>query len=225
MHAEQRPSRLLLPGKAAAARPYRNRGAGADAALVGVLLLARRSSARGRCSSCTWLSDGAVSETALHLAEAAARTPDRDDVGMDSACARVEVTYYRTFETAVDDEAHLFEFVVPMVPPSWNDKGRVRWHRSRLRESSQPTAVAVATLDVCAPADEQGEDYFAHWGLTHFLLDGHHKLEAASENGSALQLLSLLSIDASLASGEQVAQVANLRARAPAARLGGAVSP
>jgi hypothetical protein len=121
--------------------------------------------------------------------------------------------YYRTFETSVDAEAHLFEFIVPMVPPSWNDKARVGEHRARLQTSQRPTAVAVAILDVCAPAVELGEDYFAHWCLTHFLLDGHHKAQAAAESGSALQLLSLVSVDASLASGEQVARIPELRAR------------
>lgn len=33
--------------------------------------------------------------------------------------------YYRTFETAVDASAHLYEFVVPMVPPTWNVRERV----------------------------------------------------------------------------------------------------
>ena len=84
--------------------------------------------------------------------------------------------YYRTFETAVDGEAHLYEFIVPMVPPSWNDAARVRAFAERLKSSSQPTAVAVSTLDVCAPAVEQGPDWYWHWALTHFLLDGHHKL-------------------------------------------------
>jgi hypothetical protein len=112
-----------------------------------------------------------------------------------------------------------------MVPPKWNDQARVGEHGARLRSSSRPTAVAVATLDVCAPADEQGEDYFAHWGLTHFLLDGHHKLQAAAETGAALQLLSLLSVDASLASGQQVTQVPKFRARARAPRFSGRASP
>jgi hypothetical protein len=126
--------------------------------------------------------------------------------------------YYRTFETAVDAETHLFEFVVPMVPPSWNDRARVARHRGRLEASHRPTAVAVATLDVCAPAVEVGDDYFAHWGLTHFLLDGHHKLQAAAESGTALQLLSLLAVDDSLASAEQVGRIPALRSRPRAAR-------
>jgi len=57
--------------------------------------------------------------------------------------------YYRTFETEVEDGAHLFEFVVPMVPPAWNDASRVAGHAARLAVSDRPTAVAVSTLDVC----------------------------------------------------------------------------
>lgn len=29
--------------------------------------------------------------------------------------------YYRTFEARVGRDEHLYEFVVPMVPPAWND--------------------------------------------------------------------------------------------------------
>ena len=84
--------------------------------------------------------------------------------------------YYRTFETTIDAEAHLYEFVVPMVPPSWNDSARVlRRTPSGCAQSSAPTAVAVTTLDVCAPAvAATARDWYTHWCLTHFLLDGHH---------------------------------------------------
>ncbi len=122
--------------------------------------------------------------------------------------------YYRTFETAVNSESHLYEFVVPMVPPSWNDSGRVAEFVTALAASSRPTAVAVSLLDVCAPAvDTQSTDYHEHWGLTHFLLDGHHKVQAAAESGSPMRLLSLLAVGASLATPEQVATVASIRQR------------
>lgn len=115
-------------------------------------------------------------------------------------------------------DAHLFEFVVPMVPPSWNEAARVEEHAKRLEASSSPMAVAVSTLDVCAPAVDDGTDHYAHWGLTHFLLDGHHKLQAAAESGRPLRLLSLLSIDASLATAEEVGRVPELRSRTRAGR-------
>ncbi|MFD8668954.1 hypothetical protein ACFV1U_26580 [Streptomyces microflavus] len=61
--------------------------------------------------------------------------------------------YCRTFETAVDDNAHLYEFIVPMVPPTWNERERVeeyvalmeretvprRWRFPRWTGASQPS--------------------------------------------------------------------------------------
>jgi hypothetical protein len=126
--------------------------------------------------------------------------------------------YYRTFETRIDQGAHLFEFVVPMVPPSWNDEQRVAAHAVRLTESAAPTAVAVTVLDVAQPLDDdESSDDYEHWALVHFLLDGHHKMQAAAALGRPLQLLSLLSTAASHASPEDLARLPDLRARPPAA--------
>jgi hypothetical protein len=128
--------------------------------------------------------------------------------------------YYRTFETAVSADAHLYEFVVPMLPPAWNDRLRVDEHAEALARSSTPTAVAVSILDVCAPAvDSQSTDYYEHWGLTHFLLDGHHKVHAAAETGRPLRLLSLLSVDGSLAERARVLRIPRIRANEPIARV------
>jgi hypothetical protein len=126
--------------------------------------------------------------------------------------------YYRTYETCVDAEAHLYEFVVPMVPPSWNERDRVTAYADELIGGATPAAVAVSILDVCAPAVEQGTDYYTHWALTHFLLDGHHKMQAAAESGRPVRLLSLLAVEAGLAVPEQVAQLPTLRAAAPQIR-------
>lgn len=130
-----------------------------------------------------------------------------------------QTPYYRTYETRVAAGAHLFEFVVPMVPPSWNDRDQVTEHARRLTRSSTPTAVAVSTLDVTQPAvDTQSSDYYEHWGLTHFLLDGHHKLQAAAEAGLPLQLLALVATGASLATADQLSRLPTLRAQPAAQR-------
>jgi hypothetical protein len=127
--------------------------------------------------------------------------------------------YYRTFQTPVDQHAHLFEFVVPMVPPSWNDQLRVAEHMQRLHQSSAPTAVAVATLDVCQPAtSDASTDYYEHWALTHFLLDGHHKMQAAADSARPVQLLSLIALEPSLATPEQLTRLLELRAQPAAPR-------
>ncbi|MFB6674399.1 hypothetical protein ACFCWG_18730 [Streptomyces sp. NPDC056390] len=121
--------------------------------------------------------------------------------------------YYRTFETAVDDEAHLYEFVVPMVPPTWNDRERVEEYAEQMERGLVPTAVAVSTLDVCVPALDRSTDYYTHWGLTHFLLDGHHKLEAAASAGRPVQLLSLLALGDCLAEARDRDRLAALRSQ------------
>ncbi|MEV6212552.1 hypothetical protein [Kitasatospora sp. NPDC051914] len=119
--------------------------------------------------------------------------------------------YYRSFETAVDASTHLYEFVVPMVPPTWNERERVEEYVELMNRGTVPTAVAVSTLDVCQPAIDLAADYYLHWGLTHFLLDGHHKLEAAAMAGRPVQLLSLLALGEGLAGAEDCAQLPALR--------------
>lgn len=128
--------------------------------------------------------------------------------------------YYRTHRSRVADDAHLYEFVVPMVPPTWNDEGRVTEFRDRLAGGTTATAVALSTLDLCQPADRgpDASDYYQHWALTHFLLDGHHKLQAASQIGSPIRLLCLVSLDASLASRADIERAVEVRRRPEAAR-------
>ncbi|MFF4393817.1 hypothetical protein ACFY0G_45030 [Streptomyces sp. NPDC001552] len=126
--------------------------------------------------------------------------------------------YYRTFDTAVDASAHLYEFVVPMVPPTRNDRERVAEYVDLMERGTVPTAVAVSTLDVCEPAIGPGTDHYRHWGLTHFLLDGHHKLEAAATTGRPVQLLSLLALGEGLAESGDCARLPDLRAQPRSAR-------
>lgn len=119
--------------------------------------------------------------------------------------------YYRTDTRKLDGDHRLFEFVVPMVPPSWNDPSRVSVHAQQLKNSARPTSVAFGVLDVRQRAvASTPEEALVHWGLTHFLLDGHHKLEAAANSGARLQLLSLISIGESLAERSQIERLVTI---------------
>jgi hypothetical protein len=142
--------------------------------------------------------------------------------------------YYRSLEASVpggtsrigeSTDAELYEFAVPMVPPSWNDPARVAHYREALEHPTPPTAVALSLLDVCQPAMIQGPEhnYYAHWCLTHFLLDGHHKMQAAAEAEIPLRLLAIVSIDHSLASRESIDRLGALASQphAPWPRLRG----
>jgi len=120
--------------------------------------------------------------------------------------------YYRTFETAVRKDAHLYEFIVPMVPPDWNDATRVSDYVTS--DGLTPaTAVAYSLLDVLQPAMDEGEDYYEHWVLNHFLLDGHHKIEAAAATRRPIRLLSLLDERISIASPEEIRTMIEARSQ------------
>jgi len=122
--------------------------------------------------------------------------------------------YYRTFEAPVSDDAHLYEFVVPLVPPSWNDQPTLDVWASRLASGTKPTALALTTLDISAPAMDQGPDWYAHWGLTHFLLDGHHKVAAATKLHTPITILSLVAVESGISSVEEVRIALTTRADA-----------
>ncbi|WP_460626756.1 hypothetical protein [Intrasporangium mesophilum] len=127
--------------------------------------------------------------------------------------------YYRTFETPVSADEHLYEFVVPMVPPSWNEAARVEHYRDAIGRGITPTAVALSTLDVCQPAmDDESTDYYGHWGLTHFLLDGHHKFHAAATIGANVRLLALVSAGGSLVGSDYIDRLPDLLRQDPLPR-------
>ena len=125
--------------------------------------------------------------------------------------------YYRTFETPVGRDQHLYELVVPMVPPAWNDQGRVAEYGTRVGDPP-PTAVAYSLLDVVQPATAHGDDYYEHWVLTHFLLDGHHKVQAAAAAGRPVRVLCLVDERISLASPEQLDVLVEARSHSPRPR-------
>ncbi len=119
--------------------------------------------------------------------------------------------YYRADTRRLDGENRLFEFVVPMVPPSWNQRVRVDEHAEHLKASTRPTCVALGILDVRQRAvADTPEEGLIHWGLAHFLLDGHHKIEAAAKSGARLQILSLISVDKSLATRDQIERLGRI---------------
>lgn len=125
--------------------------------------------------------------------------------------------YHRTFETSVGQDRHLYEFVVPMVPPSWNDNERVADY-TNAAGATPSTAVAYSLLDVIQPAMERGEDYYEHWVFSHFLLDGHHKVEAAAAAGRPVRLLSLVDERISIASPEELSTLVVARSKPPQPR-------
>ena len=105
-----------------------------------------------------------------------------------------------------------------MVPPDWNDRRRVSAYAERAGTTTPATALAYSLLDVIQPAIDEGDDYYEHWVLTHFLLDGHHKVQAAATAGRPVRLLSLVDERISIASSDDLAILIEARSKPREAR-------
>jgi hypothetical protein len=60
---------------------------------------------------------------------------------------------------------------------------------------------------------DEGEDYYEHWVLNHFLLDGNHKIEAAARAGHPIRLLSLVDERISIAAAEDLTALVQARSQ------------
>lgn len=137
----------------------------------------------------------------------------------ESPMSKERSEYYRTFAAPISDEDHLYEFVVPLVPPSWNDDVTMAAIEEDLHSGAVPTAIAVSILDVSTPETVEGMNWYSHWGLTHFLIDGHHKVAAAAATGKPITILSLLALGSGISNQDEVEAALKVRATsAPAAR-------
>jgi hypothetical protein len=117
--------------------------------------------------------------------------------------------YYRIPEQPrLQAGSRLFEFVIPLVPRGWLEPEDVAKYQERLLRGERATALALSVLDVKQPADWHGDPATTkHWCLAHYLLDGHHKMRAASMVGKPLTLLSFLHLDTSIATGTEVTEL------------------
>jgi len=114
--------------------------------------------------------------------------------------------YYRTGPTKMGNGRGLFEFVVPMFPTNYLRADTISSYKNTLSHEVLPTALAVSILDVKQPATWNGNpDVTEHWCLSHYLLDGHHKVYAAAEQGAPVSILSFLASEKGVSSREQVA--------------------
>jgi hypothetical protein len=117
------------------------------------------------------------------------------------------VPYYRAGEHDLGQRRRLFNFIVPMFPTKWLALKTVSEYMQELRTKGSGTAVSLSVLDVRSPVDWIGDrdpDVVEHWCLIHFLIDGHHKLHAASESGRPLRLLSFLALSQGVSTREEI---------------------
>jgi hypothetical protein len=122
--------------------------------------------------------------------------------------------YYRTETANIADRGALFEFIVPMFPKRYLHEKTIESYETILDQQHAPTALAVSILDVKQPADWDGDpEITSHWCLAHYLLDGHHKMYAASKTGKPISLLSFLAVEKGISSTGQIAELLRVLAQ------------
>jgi hypothetical protein len=105
-----------------------------------------------------------------------------------------------------------FEFLAPLQAPDGLDTERIAFFEECLARGSEPTAVAVGVLDIKQHYNASA----AHWCLSHYLLDGHHKIEAAARTGRPLTLLSFITAEHGHSRPEDLDQMLALYGSEPA---------
>jgi hypothetical protein len=127
------------------------------------------------------------------------------------------VPYYRAGEVNLEKGEKLFHFVIPMFPENWLDKKVMLGYLDQINDGGMPTAVAISLLDVKGPADcwKEEIDPTEHWIISHFLIDGHHKVAAAREAGRPVRLLSFISLTHGISTPEQIGKVIDASSKPP----------
>jgi hypothetical protein len=117
-----------------------------------------------------------------------------------------KVEYYRSRTLRMNQYQAFFEFIIPTMAPASLELERVEEYIKQIELGNEPTALAVSVLDTKEPAmlEQVGEEIIAHSCLSHYVLDGHHKLQAASITGRPITLLSLLAKERGFATDEDL---------------------
>lgn len=117
------------------------------------------------------------------------------------------ISYYRLQVKKIIDHRHkilLVETLVPIISSQDLNKERVRFYQEQYRQGVIPTAFSIAIWDQKAP-DAYGSnntmhpnydpDVRGHELLAHYIIDGHHKIYAASLEGKEITLLTYIRKD------------------------------
>jgi len=102
-----------------------------------------------------------------------------------------KVNYYMDTDIKINNEETFHTFILPIVPEHWLDKPTVDRYKSKIEDGACPTAISLSYLDILE-RDEGLQSCFVN-----ILLDGHHKINAAStlRNRRPINMISFLSTE------------------------------
>lgn len=138
--------------------------------------------------------------------------------------------YYRGRTFTFDDAGKkklLAEFIVPLSDRASLDPAIVRSYERDAR-GAHDAAAALSLLEIHGPAwwgKGFTPEYYEHWCLAHFLLDGHHRTLAAARARHRLRLIALLSMTESTATRSELEHLPLVLGLSPPVDLGEIVLP
>ncbi len=110
------------------------------------------------------------------------------------------MAYYRGNDGQISETGKLFELFIPLYQPEDLNEEKIRYYQEEIRAGKKPTALSLSLIDIKESMiyEEEPEDgIVCHWYLANYLLDGHHKIEAASREGKPITLISFIAKDRS----------------------------
>lgn len=130
--------------------------------------------------------------------------------GVDAEPFGPDIPYYRFAKTQAlnrtgrlsgSRQALTMSTVMPLHHPEMLDRARVDHWKDRIQAGQVASGYAVSILDQQAPeADplDLAYPYGEQFMLVNCLLDGHHRMQAASELAAPVRILAMLAVDYSL---------------------------
>ncbi|MHA6250395.1 hypothetical protein [Oceanobacillus sp. CAU 1775] len=95
--------------------------------------------------------------------------------------------------------------MVPTFPVNWLEEETVEKYKALLSEGNTPTALSLSVLDIKEPSDYSGTlNHTEHWCLSHYIVDGHHKMYAAAQQNQPITILSFLAKEESIAESAEI---------------------
>lgn len=112
----------------------------------------------------------------------------------------VTTEFYHCGEQQVDAHGKIEQAIVPLFSTKTLNQKTVEKYKKHINERINPTALAISIAEGKHFMSGSGYDAPDAISLMHFLIDGHHKVHAASQLNKPITLLSFLYnyIDASI---------------------------
>lgn len=112
---------------------------------------------------------------------------------------KANIEYYRGQDKPIKEEDKIYEFFIPIFKNSQLDEKRIKYYEDLIEAGQKPTVLALSFLDVKCPCFypvinglEVKPDFFRHWCFANYLIDGHHKIQAAHRKQKSITILTFL---------------------------------